>query len=153
MLEAAYNDAAGVTARFNRNILHVVNRGLGADFQPEAFRHHAWYNAADEPHRDAPGRGRRRRPRACASLDLTVRLEPGESIWTESSYKFTRDRRGAMLRAGRAAARRLAHRRAARFALVLAAAGHVRGHGRVPPETSPRSGHTRPHGASTSTTI
>ena len=47
VLEAAYNDAAGVTARFNRNILHVVNRGLGADFRPDAFRHHAWYNAAE----------------------------------------------------------------------------------------------------------
>jgi L-histidine N-alpha-methyltransferase len=98
VLEAAYNDAAGVTAEFNRNILRVVNRGLGADFRLEAFRHHAWYNAAEsriEMHlvADAPQVVRVR------SLDLTVRLEPSESIWTESSYKFTRASIGAMLEA------------------------------------------------------
>ena len=42
ILEAAYNDASGVTAEFNRNILRVVNRGVRADFQPEAFQHHAF---------------------------------------------------------------------------------------------------------------
>ena len=98
VLEAAYNDAAGVTAAFNRNILRVVNRGLGADFRPEAFRHHAWYNAAEsriEMHliSDRPQTVRVR------SLDLTVRLEASESIWTESSYKFTRASARAMLRA------------------------------------------------------
>ena len=41
-LHAAYNDAAGVTAEFNRNVLRVVNRELDADFEPEAFRHHAF---------------------------------------------------------------------------------------------------------------
>ena len=97
VLEAAYNDAAGVTAEFNRNILRVVNRGLGADFRPEAFRHHAWYNAAEsriEMHlvSDGPQTVRVR------SLDLTVRLEASESIWTESSYKFTRASARAMLR-------------------------------------------------------
>ena len=46
MLEAAYNDAAGVTREFNRNILRVVNRGVDADFRPEAFRHLAFYNDA-----------------------------------------------------------------------------------------------------------
>jgi L-histidine N-alpha-methyltransferase len=96
VLEAAYNDAAGVTAEFNRNILRVVNRGLGADFRPEAFRHHAWYNAAEsriEMHLipDTP------QTVHVHSLDLTVRLEPSESIWTESSYKFTRASTRAML--------------------------------------------------------
>ncbi|HEX6210028.1 MAG TPA: L-histidine N(alpha)-methyltransferase [Methylomirabilota bacterium] len=98
VLEAAYNDAAGVTAEFNRNILRVVNDSLGADFRPEAFRHHAWYNAAEsriEMHLvpDQPQTVRVR------SLDLTVRLEPPETIWTESSYKFTRASVDAMLRA------------------------------------------------------
>jgi L-histidine N-alpha-methyltransferase len=98
VLEAAYNDAAGVTAEFNRNILRVVNRSLGADFRPEAFRHHAWYNAADsriEMHlvTDTPQTVRVR------SLGLTVRLESSESIWTESSYKFTRASARAMLAA------------------------------------------------------
>lgn len=97
VLEAAYNDAAGVTAEFNRNILHVVNRSLGADFRPETFRHHAWYNAAEsriEMHlvTDTPQTVRVR------ALDLTVHLAPGESIWTESSYKFTRASTRAMLR-------------------------------------------------------
>jgi L-histidine Nalpha-methyltransferase len=98
VLEAAYNDRAGVTAEFNRNILRVVNRSLGADFRPEAFRHHAWYNTAEsriEMHLvpDTPQTVRVR------SIDLTVRLEPSESIWTESSYKFTRTSVRAMLRA------------------------------------------------------
>jgi L-histidine N-alpha-methyltransferase len=120
VLEAAYNDAAGVTAEFNRNILRVVNRSLGADFRPEAFRHHAWYNAADsriEMHlvTDTPQTVRVR------SLGLTVRLESSESIWTESSYKFTRASARAMLAA---AGLRLDgwHTDAAeRFALALAA--------------------------------
>jgi len=96
VLEAAYNDAAGVTAAFNRNILRVVNQGLGADFQPEAFRHHAWYNAAEsriEMHLVPETRQTVHIP----SLAFTVRLEPSESIWTESSYKFTRASTRAML--------------------------------------------------------
>jgi L-histidine Nalpha-methyltransferase len=43
-IEAAYNDAAGLTAEFNRNILHVLNRELGADFEPEAYEHRAFYD-------------------------------------------------------------------------------------------------------------
>jgi L-histidine Nalpha-methyltransferase len=96
VLEAAYNDAAGVTAAFNRNILRVVNRGLDADFDPEAFRHHARYAAAAsriEMHlvATAPQRVRVR------GLDLTVRIERDETIWTESCYKFTRATVDAML--------------------------------------------------------
>jgi L-histidine Nalpha-methyltransferase len=96
VLEAAYNDAAGVTAAFNRNILRVVNRSLGADFQPEAFRHHAFYNTAEqriEMHlvSDRPQTVRLR------AIDLTVRLDARETIWTESSYKFTRASAEAML--------------------------------------------------------
>jgi len=118
VLEAAYNDAAGVTAQFNRNILHVVNRSLGADFRPEAFRHHAWYNAAEsriEMHLvpEAPQTVRVR------SLDLTVRLEPTESIWTESSYKFTRASARAMLEA--TGLRLDAWHTDGRFALAVAA--------------------------------
>ena len=98
VLEAAYNDAAGVTAKFNRNILRVVNRGLGADFRPEGFRHHAWYNAPAsriEMHliADTP------QTVYVRALDLTVRLEPSEGIWTESSYKFTWASTRAMLEA------------------------------------------------------
>src|ERR1700712_977522 len=47
-LVAAYDDSAGVTAEFNRNVLHVINEGLGADFDPDAFAHVALWNEADE---------------------------------------------------------------------------------------------------------
>jgi len=95
-LEAAYDDASGVTREFNRNILAVVNRELDADFQPEAFAHVAFYNESAsrvEMHLvpDTPEvihvRG----------LGLTVRIAAGEGIWTESCYKFTRPSVAAML--------------------------------------------------------
>ena len=94
-LEAAYNDAAGVTGEFNRNILRVVNHGLGGDFRPEAFRHHAWYNEAErriEMHLVAEARLRARLRR----LGIAIEVEAGESIWTENSYKFTRESTVAM---------------------------------------------------------
>ena len=96
ILEPAYDDAAGVTRAFNRNILRVVNRALDADFVPEAFRHVAFYNgeaARIEMHLvpEAPQSVRIR------GLDLTVTIVPEESIWTESSYKFTRAGVEAML--------------------------------------------------------
>jgi L-histidine N-alpha-methyltransferase len=120
VLEAAYNDAAGVTAEFNRNILKVVNHSLGADFRPEAFRHHAWYNVAEsriEMHLvpDQPQTVRVR------GLDLTVHLEPSESIWTESSYKFTRASARAMLQAAGLKLDAWHTDAGERFALALAA--------------------------------
>ena len=47
VLEAAYNDSAGVTAEFNRNVLRVINAGLGADFDPDAFEHVAFFDEAN----------------------------------------------------------------------------------------------------------
>lgn len=96
-LHAAYDDAQGVTAAFNRNILHVVNRELRADFTPEAFRHEARWNddaARVEMHLAAQGR----ETAIVQDLDLAVAVEPGETIWTESSHKFTRSSAEAMLR-------------------------------------------------------
>jgi L-histidine N-alpha-methyltransferase len=96
LLEPAYDDAAGVTRAFNRNILRVVNRALDADFVPEAFRHVAFYNgnaSRIEMHL-VPETPQSARIRA---LDLTVTIVPEESIWTESSYKFTRQGVEAML--------------------------------------------------------
>ena len=90
MLQAAYDDAAGVTRDFNRNILSVINRGVDGDFRPEAFRHFAFYNEAAariEMHLVADSAQTVKLGR----LGLTIRLRPGESIWTESSYKFTRE--------------------------------------------------------------
>jgi L-histidine N-alpha-methyltransferase len=95
-LEAAYDDAEGVTAEFNRNILRVVNRELRADFRPEAFRHVARWNDADsrvEMHLAADDR----QTATVEDLDMAVAIEPGETIWTESSHKFTRLSAGAML--------------------------------------------------------
>ena len=96
VLESAYDDAAGVTREFNRNVLRVVNRALEGDFRPEAFRHHAFFNENEdriEMHLvpETPQRTHLRR------IGLTVEVSPPESIWTESSYKFTRASAEAML--------------------------------------------------------
>jgi L-histidine N-alpha-methyltransferase len=96
VLEAAYDDAAGVTRDFNRNILRVVNRGVKADFRPEAFRHVAFYNEAAariEMHLVADSAQEVRLER----LGLTLHFPAGEDIWTENSYKFTRVGVEAML--------------------------------------------------------
>ncbi|MGH7313391.1 MAG: L-histidine N(alpha)-methyltransferase [Candidatus Rokuibacteriota bacterium] len=96
VLEPAYADAQGVTAEFNRNILHVLNRRLAATFDPRAFRHVAFYNQAAariEMHLVADHAQRVTLPR----LGLTVNIAAGESIWTESSYKFTAASTAAML--------------------------------------------------------
>ncbi len=95
-LRAAYDDAAGVTAAFNRNILRVINRALHADFLPEAFDHRARWNpeaSRIEMHL-APGTPQTATVR---DLGLTVAVVPEETIWTESSYKFTRDAAESML--------------------------------------------------------
>ena len=98
VLEASYDDRAGVTATFNRNILRVVNRGLGGDFVPEAFRHHARYDA-DASRIEMHLVPARRQTAYLREVDLTVEVAAGESIWTESSYKFTRETVEAMLTA------------------------------------------------------
>ena len=121
VLEAAYDDGAGVTAAFNRNILHVVNRGLDGDFRPEAFRHHAFYNDAAsriEMHLVAATAQRVRLGR----LDLVLDFEAGESIWTESSYKYTREGVAAMLAEAALCPEGWFTDRAGRFAVVLARA-------------------------------
>lgn len=97
-LHAAYDDAEGVTARFNRNILRVVNRELRANFDPDAFRHEArWNDPASrvEMHLAAADR----QTAIVRDLDLAVAVEPDETIWTESSHKFTRESAEAMLAA------------------------------------------------------
>lgn len=89
ILHRAYNDRQGLTAAFNQNILHVINRALGSDFDPARFEHLAFYQAereqvemhlrATEAHRVDLGR-----------LGLEVAFERGETIRTEISRKFTR---------------------------------------------------------------
>ena len=89
-LVAAYDDAAGVTAEFNRNVLHVLNRELGADFVPERFAHVARWNASDHRIemwlRSLDG-GRV----TVADLGLEVTFAPGEEMLTEISTKFSLD--------------------------------------------------------------
>ena len=98
VLEAAYNDSAGVTAEFNRNILRVINRNLRADFDSEAYQHRAHYNQPEariEMHL-AP-----LSPQSVhiADLGLDVEVVPGETLWTESSHKFTQASTASMLAA------------------------------------------------------
>jgi L-histidine N-alpha-methyltransferase len=88
IIEAAYNDDAGVTAAFNRNMLHFLNRTLDADFHPEAFEHRCFFNEAEsriEMHL-VP-----RSPQivTITGLGMTVTFTPEDSLWTECSYKFT----------------------------------------------------------------
>ncbi|MFC5300746.1 L-histidine N(alpha)-methyltransferase [Azospira restricta] len=93
LLHAAYNDAAGVTAAFNRNLLARANRELGANFDPAAFAHYAFYNPQQ----------RRVEMHLVNQAQQEIRLLgqhfvllPGEAIHTENSYKFTPESFAAM---------------------------------------------------------
>ncbi len=89
-LRAAYNDARGVTAAFNKNVLVVLARELGGDLDPEAFAHRAFYD---------PTRARiemrlvalQRVEARLAKLDLELAFDPGEELHTEISCKFQRE--------------------------------------------------------------
>jgi L-histidine N-alpha-methyltransferase len=89
-LVRAYDDAAGVTAQFNRNVLAVINRELDADFDVEAYRHVARWNA-DEERMEMWLRAETAQRVWIAALDLTVELAAGEEILTEVSCKFRAD--------------------------------------------------------------
>ena len=86
-LVRAYDDSAGVTARFNRNVLAVVNRELDADFDLEAFEHVARWNAAEERIEMWLRAETAQRVRV-GTLDLTVDFASGEEMLTEVSCKF-----------------------------------------------------------------
>ncbi|MFF4808481.1 L-histidine N(alpha)-methyltransferase [Micromonospora chersina] len=81
----AYDDAAGVTAEFNRNVLRVINRELGADFDPAAFRHVAVWDPGREW---IEMRLRAEHPARVHVLDLEVGFAAGEELRTEVSAKF-----------------------------------------------------------------
>ena len=89
-LEAAYDDAAGITARFNKNLLNVLNRKLGGEFDPELFVHRATFKSEESRvemwldstvEQEVP----------VSALDLEVPFEAGEGMRTEISTKFTRE--------------------------------------------------------------
>lgn len=88
VLEAAYNDAAGVTAAFNRNVLRVLNRELGADFDPDAFRHEALFDE-HEARIEMILRPDRAQRVHMAELGRSYRFRAGEPLRTEISRKFT----------------------------------------------------------------
>jgi L-histidine Nalpha-methyltransferase len=117
----AYDDAAGVTAAFNRNVLSVINRELGADFDPGAFDHVALWDARNE-WIEMRLRSRTAQTVKVPALDLTVDFTAGEELRTEVSAKFREDGVRAELAA---AGLELAHwwtDRSARFALSLSVA-------------------------------
>jgi L-histidine N-alpha-methyltransferase len=89
-LEAAYDDAAGVTAEFNRNALRVVNRELGADFDPEAFDHVARW-VPESRWIEMRLRARAAQRVTVPALELVIELAAGEELLTEISAKFTED--------------------------------------------------------------
>jgi L-histidine N-alpha-methyltransferase len=88
VLEAAYDDAQGVTAEFNRNVLRVLNRELDADFEPDDFDHVALFDAEHE-WIEMRLRARREHTTLVRDLDLPVHFDAGEEMRTEISAKFT----------------------------------------------------------------
>ncbi len=91
VIEAAYDDSAGVTAEFNRNVLRVMNRELGADFDVDAFEHVAFFDRERE-WIEMRLRAEREQAVRIAELDLDVRFAAGEELRTEISAKFTPER-------------------------------------------------------------
>jgi L-histidine N-alpha-methyltransferase len=90
-LVAAYDDAAGVTADFNRNVLHVLNEQLGADFDPALFRHVALWNE-EEQWIEMRLRAGEATEVSLTGAGITVRFDEGEDLLTEISAKFTPDK-------------------------------------------------------------
>ena len=88
-LEAAYNDSAGLSAAFNKNILSVLKVVIGAEFDPDNFDHVARFNH-DEQQIEMYLRSVCRQMIPIPELELTLRLEEGEEILTEISRKYTR---------------------------------------------------------------
>ena len=120
-LVAAYDDAAGVTAAFNRNVLHVLNRELDADFDVDAFAHQALWDAQHE-WIEMRLVARRAMTVHVAGLDLDVEFAAGEEMRTEISAKFRPGGVRGWLEATGWEVRRTWTDPAGRFALTLAAA-------------------------------
>lgn len=97
-LVRAYDDAAGVTAEFNKNVLSVIDRELDADFDPDAFEHVAVWDGAEE-WIEMRLRSTRDQDVRVGGLDLDVRFAAGEEMRTEISAKFRRERLASELEA------------------------------------------------------
>ncbi|ACU76854.1 methyltransferase [Catenulispora acidiphila DSM 44928] len=120
-LVAAYDDAAGVTAEFNKNVLTVVDRELDADFDPDDFDHVALWDPAAE-WIEMRLRARRDLSVRLKELDLGVSFERGEELRTEISAKFRREGVARELDAAGFAVRHWWTDEQARFGLSLAEA-------------------------------
>ncbi|MFJ6561103.1 L-histidine N(alpha)-methyltransferase [Streptomyces sp. NPDC091412] len=121
VLVGAYDDAAGVTAAFNKNVLSVVNRELGADFEPDAFDHVALWDATNE-WIEMRLRSRTAQTVKVPALDLAVHFAAGEELRTEVSAKFRKDRVSAELAAAGLGLERWWTDGEERFALSLSVA-------------------------------
>ena len=85
MLDAAYNDSAGVTAEFNRNVLRVINRHLDADFDVARFEHVAFFNREQLADRDAPARARGARVTIARARPAASRSPPARPFTPRSA--------------------------------------------------------------------
>ncbi len=95
VLNAAYNDAEGVTAKFNLNLLARINRELGGNFKLECFEHHAFYNR--ERHRIEMHLASLKRQKVKVAGE-TIEFRAGETIHTENSYKYSVEKLAALAR-------------------------------------------------------
>ena len=95
VLNAAYNDAAGVTAKFNRNLLVRINRELRGTFKLDTFEHHAFYNR--ERHRIEMHLASLKRQKVKVAGE-SIEFRAGETIHTENSYKYSVESLGALAR-------------------------------------------------------
>ena len=89
-LEAAYNDSAGITSEFNKNVLHVLNRELGADFVPPDFKHRAFWDEINS-WMDIRLRSLTEQTVTIPAIEMKVEFAEAEEMRTEISAKFTRD--------------------------------------------------------------
>ena len=119
VIEAAYDDSLGVTAEFNRNVLHVINRELDGDFDVDAFEHVAFFNH-DQEWIEMRLRARRAMIVRVGALALDVAFAEGEELRTEISAKFTIERVRADLAAAGLTLDRWMTDEHGRFALSLA---------------------------------
>ncbi|MFE3520984.1 L-histidine N(alpha)-methyltransferase [Streptomyces sp. NPDC059161] len=122
VLVRAYDDASGVTAAFNKNVLSVIDRELGADFDPDDFAHVALWNREEE-WIEMRLRARRAVTVKVPELDLVVAFAEGEELRTEVSAKFREDGVREELTAAGFVPARWWTDAAGRFALSLATAG------------------------------
>ena len=95
MLQKAYCDSQGVTAKFNLNLLARINRDLGAKFNLDCFEHHAFFNRERSRIEMHLASLKRQRIKVCGEC---IEFRAGETIHTENSYKYSLESFGALAR-------------------------------------------------------